>query len=445
LKKILIIDDEKRLCRVLQLILEAGDYKVATAYDGREGMAVWDTFRPDLVFTDLKMPKADGMEVLRFRNSRFPGTPIIILTAFGTIPAAVEAIKLGAFDYITKPVDNDIIIDKTRVALEKGAIETDRNSAGGPLLIGSSPAMEKVRQEMELVAKTGTSVLIVGESGTGKELAARTIHKLSLGGPTPFVRVNCAAIPRDLLESELFGHKKGAFTGATNDRPGAFVQANGGALFLDEIGDLPVELQPKLLHVVEDKTITPVGADIRTRVEVKIISATNRDLAQMVRTGRFRSDLLYRLNIYTLTMPPLRTRPGDIPELIEHFLGVFSRQFGWKKVVIASDAVALLAKYPWPGNVRELKNMLERLVLSCRERQITLQMVADLLVASDSDTDTDTGPAGPAENKSFFDQEKDIITKALEACGWNQSKAAKFLGISRNTLRYRQKKYNITQ
>jgi two-component system NtrC family response regulator len=440
-KKILIVEDEKRMCRVLQLILETGGYRVATACDGREAMSVWDSFHPDVVFTDLKMPRADGMEVLRFGNRKYSGTPVIILTAFGTIPTAVAAIKLGAFDYITKPVDNDIVLEKARAALDQTTSAPGRRSSAKPRLIGSSAAMEKVRRDLELVSRPHTAVLITGESGTGKELAARRVHELSSSDDAPFIRVNCAAIPRDLLESCLFGHKRGAFTGATHDRPGAFVQARGGILFLDEIGDLPIELQPKLLHAVEDKIITPVGADTRIAVAVKIVSATNQDLAQMVRSGLFRSDLLYRLNTHTIVMPPLRSRPEDILELTQHFVTALSLEFNLEKPCVTPEAMSLLAAYSWPGNVRELKNILERLVLGCKEREIGPRPVADLL---SEDPDGEGGVSGESRAKNLFEQEREIIVKALDACDWNQSKTARYLGITRNTLRYRQKKYNIT-
>lgn len=438
-EKILIIDDEARMRRVLQLVLETRGYLVETAADGEDGILKWKTFQPDLVFTDLKMPKADGMEVLKYRNLKHPQTPLIILTAFGTIPAAVDAMKLGAFDYITKPVDNNIIIEKAKTALYKKPLDTRTQRSSQPLLIGSSKVIVNLRKELELVASTNTSVLITGRSGTGKELAARTIQSLSSRWNRPFIRINCAAIPKELLESELFGHVKGAFTGAAQNRKGAFIQANSGTLFLDEIGDLPYELQAKLLHAVEDKIITPVGSTDRLKADVKIISATNQNIEKMVEQKKFRSDLYFRLNTYMILMPPLKERTEDIPELANHFLSLFSREFDQTRPLMQKPAMEALSRYPWPGNVRELKNVLERLVLVSKGSEITDKMVALLI---NKNQPFDSSPEKPL-SKDLFLREKEMIAEALIVCGWNISKASRRLGITRNTLRYRIKKHHL--
>jgi len=439
--KILIIEDEPRMRRILQLVLETDGYLVETATDGEDGILKWKTFQPDVVFTDLKMPKADGMEVLKHRNLMYPQIPVILLTAFGTISTAVEAMKQGAFDYITKPIDNDIILEKAKTALNKKVLDTCKPESNQPLLIGSSTAMRNLKKELELVATTNTSVLITGDSGTGKELAARTIQSLSPRRNNPFVRLNCAAIPRELMESELFGHKKGAFTGAVLNRKGAFIQANTGTLFLDEIGDLPYELQAKLLHAVEDKVITPVGSTEHLKADVKIISATNQNIDQMVEQKKFRSDLYFRLNTYTILMPPLKDRIEDIPELTDHFLTHFSKEFNQKLPLIETPAMESLSRHAWPGNVRELKNVLERLVLVSKGHKITKDMVAQLIGTS---TPLETQSGSPVK-KDLFSQEKEMIEEALTVSDWNISKAARRLGITRNTLRYRIKKHCLKQ
>ena len=312
-EKILIIEDEARMRRILQLVLETRGYLVETTTDGEDGIVKWKTFQPDVVFTDLKMPRADGMAVLKHRNLKYPETQLIILTAFGTVSTAVDAMKKGAFDYITKPVDNDIIIEKVKAALAGKSFAPKDSEPDRPLLIGSSSAMMNIRKELELVASATTSVFITGESGTGKELATRTIHALSPRRHRPFIRVNCAAIPRELMESELFGHIKGSFTGAVQDRKGSFIQADSGTLFLDEIGDMPQDLQAKVLHAVEDKLIMPVGSAELVKIDVKIISATNQNIEEMVEQKKFRPDLYFRLNAYTINMPSLKERSEDIP------------------------------------------------------------------------------------------------------------------------------------
>jgi len=439
-EKILIIEDESRMRRVLQLVLETQGYLVLTAADGEDGIIKWNEFQPDVVFTDLKMPKADGMAVLKHGNRKFSKTPVILLTAFGTIPTAVEAMRQGAFDYITKPVNNDIIIEKAKNALKKRALSMGQQKSGPVYLTGSSKIMESIRKELQLVAATNTSVFITGESGTGKELAAKTIYQQSPRKDKPFVRLNCAAIPGDLMESELFGHIKGAFTGAFQNRTGAFVKADCGTLFLDEVGDLPYGLQAKLLHAVEDKIITPVGAAKSIKVDVKIISATNQNIETMVQQKTFRSDLYFRLNTYTIHMPPLRDRTEDIPKLAYHFLSFFCKAFDRSALLLQKTALKKLSRHAWPGNVRELKNMVERLVLVAKSDIITEDMINQIFSKNES---SNIEPVQPL-TENLFVHEQNMIATALTACDWNISKAARHLGITRNTLRYRIKKFNIT-
>ncbi|NPA94979.1 MAG: sigma-54-dependent Fis family transcriptional regulator [Thermodesulfobacteria bacterium] len=435
-KKVLVIDDEAKMRRILQLMLEQAGYEVMTADSGEDGIEKWMKWQPDVVLTDLKMPKMGGMEILDFKNKSGLSAPLIILTAYGTIPSAVEAIKKGAFEYLTKPFDNNQVKAIVAKALEQNVIRHG-TTVTPKEIIGSSKPMRQVLEDMAAVANTDTSVLITGESGTGKELVARGIHAMGNRRNKPFVKVNCAAIPKDLLESELFGHKKGAFTGATQDRTGKFLQADKGVLFLDEVGDLPLSLQPKLLNAVEEKMITPVGSSKSFKCDVKIISATNQDLKAMVEQRRFRQDLHYRLNIFNIHIPPLRERKEDIPLLVDYFLKYFCNRFGRRPLTIDPGALQQMQCYPWPGNVRELRNVVERMILKCRKDQIGHDDLPEEIRTCGNE---------PPKADSCMDlhaHEKHLIIEALEKTGWNQVRAAKLLGITRNTLRYRMKKYAI--
>ena len=432
--KILILDDEPRMCRLLELVLKEQGYAVKTAADGREGIICWQQWLPDLVISDLKMPKMDGLEVLRYRNAHFPSTPFILLTAFGTVKTAVTAIKEGAFDYLTKPVDHEQLRDLVARALE------EHGPRPGQRMIGSSKAMRALHKEIALAAATDSSVLIIGESGTGKELAARAVHDGYGGKKSPFVRVNCPAIPTELLESELFGHTRGAFTGATKDRKGAFVTADGGTLFLDEIGDLPLSLQPKLLHAVEQKLITPVGTTTPKKIQVKIITATNRNLEAMIKDDLFREDLFYRLNALTLRLPPLREHKEDIEELALFFIKQFRRKNGGPAIRLTPEALARMHAYNWPGNIRELGNVIERGCLRADKGVFTEDLLPKKMILVNKDANN--GPASTAP-LDLIGRERELIVRALEQCYWNQTKAARRLGITRNTLRYRMKKFGI--
>ena len=436
-KKILIMDDETKMRRILQLLLEQTGYEVMTAKDGQEGIETWLKWQPDVVLTDLKMPEMDGVEVLRFRNNAGLTAPVIILTAYGTISSAVEAMKKGAFDYLTKPFDNE----KVREVVARALKETDNKEESSPpsfKIVGISAAIRQVLEDMNIVANTDTSVLITGESGTGKELVARGIHRVGNRQEKPFIKVNCAAIPKDLMESELFGHKKGAFTGAVDDRKGRFVEADGGVLFLDEIGDLSLSLQPKLLNAVEEKTVTPVGGTKPIECDVKIICATNQDLPKMIAEGRFRQDLHYRLNTFHIHIPPLRERKEDIPLLVEYFLEHFCQSFGRTPLAIEPEAIEVLVDYQWPGNVRELRNTIERLVLKCRGQRLRGQEVFKEISGKVGEE-----PKPRASDLDIVEHEKRLIVEALTKTGGNQVRAARLLGITRNTLRYRMRKYGI--
>jgi len=438
--KILLIEDEKKLVRILKLVLEDNGYQVKDAYDGQQGIDVWSQFNPDLVVTDLKMRPVDGMAVLKFGRLNFPDTPLILLTAFGTIETAVKAMKFGAFDFLSKPVDHKNFIEVIKHALISVKETLKDQSDLVENLIGSSNKMEQVKKNIFLFASTGSSVLITGESGTGKEIAARAIHKVSKMTKGPFIKVNCAAIPRELIESELFGHKKGAFTGALQDRQGAFVKADNGILFLDEIGDLPLELQPKLLHAVEAKTVTPVGSNSSIPVTVKILSATNLNLETMIDESKFRADLYYRLNTVCLEMPALRDKKEDIKELAVFFMEKYAEEFEKPTLKIDNTAMQALQNYQWRGNVRELKNVIERAVLMCDKDLISSDILPETIAEHKKYPGNDT-----IENEQLdmAAQEQSLLHKALEQCNWNQSKAAKILGITRSALRYRLQKYGI--
>lgn len=435
-KKILILEDEDRMRRLLELVLQGPGYQVRTAADGRQGIALWKQWQPDLVLSDLKMPGMDGLEVLRFRNAHFPATPFILLTAFGTVETAVAAMKEGAFDYLTKPVDNNQVLD-----LVGRALTAARSAAGdNERMIGSSAVMQKLRGDITMVAETDSTVLITGESGTGKELVARAIHDANKRRNSPFIRINCPAIPKDLLESELFGHRRGAFTGAVEDRKGAFISADNGTLFLDEIGDLPLDLQPKLLHAVEQKRVTPVGGSQALKVRVKILAATNRELEAMVAQGAFRRDLFYRLNTLQIHVPSLRERSGDIEELARHFLTRFCSQYRKKAMVLDETALNRMREFDWPGNIRELRNILERGCLQCRGKVFTADLLSQTM---ENGKTVAENRLSPENGFDLAGRERDLIARVLEQCQWNQSRAALELGITRNTLRYRIKKYGI--
>ncbi len=434
-EKILLIEDERKLRRILQLVLSDAGYDVQTAEDGGSGIECWKKWKPSLVLSDVKMAPLDGLHVLRYGHEHAPDVPCVMLTAFGTVETAVEAMKNGAFDFLTKPVDHEQLLEVVKQGLDVGRKIPKLTTT----LLGSSTVMKELRKEIRLLASTDSAVLILGESGTGKELVARGIHKESKRSQGPFVRLNCASIPAELLESELFGHKKGSFTGATENREGAFARADGGILFLDEIGDLPLSLQPKLLHAVEEKEILPIGAKQPRSVSVKILSATNLDLAGMVQEKKFRMDLYYRLNIMQVVLPPLRIRENDVEELATAFLQFFAREFGRSTLQISGEALQLIRAYRWPGNVRELRNVMERAALKCPGKELVPDCLTGL-------TDREMPSRDERERAQSLDlvaKEQELLLIALKKHNWNKTKAAKELNITRSALRYRLNKYGI--
>jgi two-component system NtrC family response regulator len=448
--KILVIDDDTSLRRVLEYNLQQEGYLVFAAASGEEGLRLFGETEPALVITDMKMSGMDGLQVLKAIKAKSPETLVIIITAFGTVDIAVEAMKAGAYDYITKPFNRDelkLIVAKalqfTGLASENRRLKSELSDrADFRTMVGSSPAMEKVFQVVAKVADSEASILITGESGTGKELVARSIHAQSGRRNAPFVAINCAAIPRDLLESELFGHVKGAFTGAIKDKTGKFQIADGGTIFLDEVGELPVELQPKLLRALQERVIAPVGGTKEHRLDVRVVAATNLDIEKAISDGTFREDLYYRLSVIPIHLPPLRERREDIPLLLRYFCA----KHGADKVTFDKPTLATLGSYAWPGNVRELENTVERLLIMRNSDTITLDDLPDKILGGRTSVPP-TGPTGvinlPDEGYPLEQLEREVVVQALERNHWNQTAAAKFLRIPRHTLIYRMEKYEI--
>jgi DNA-binding NtrC family response regulator len=444
--KILIIDDDTSLRRVLEYNLQEEGYEVQAASSGEEGLYLFRQSQPNLVITDMKMSGMDGLMVLKSIKERSPETLVIIITAFGTVDVAVEAMKAGAYDYITKPFNRDELKLTAKKALQFSGLTEENKRLKSALsdradfrtIVGSSKEMEKVFEVIRKVADTEAAVLITGESGTGKELVARSIHANSSRRDAPFVAINCAAIPRDLLESELFGHVKGAFTGAVRDKTGKFQLAEGGTLFLDEVGELPLELQPKLLRALQEKEVEPVGGTKIQKLDVRVVSATNLNVDKAIADGTFREDLYYRLSVIPLHLPPLRERRKDIPLLIKYFCG----KHGSDKISFDKDALHTLVMYSWPGNVRELENTVERLLIMRNSDVINIDELPEKLL--------ENGASGsailklPDEGYSLEQLEREVVVEALERNSWNQTAAARFLRIPRHTLIYRIEKYGIT-
>ena len=443
--RILVIDDEERMCWALDRALSNEGYQVVTATRGLQGIALAQKAEPSIVILDLKMPDIDGIEVLKELKKINPSIPVIMITAHGTIDTAIEAMKIGATDYITKPFKLEEIKVQVEQALHLSNLENQvhflRQELGKNYgkLVGQSDAIKEVALLIRQVAKTDTTVLITGESGTGKEVAAVEIHKASNRVDKPFVAVNCAALPEQLLESELFGHEKGAYTGATSKKKGRFEIADKGTIFLDEIGEMPISMQVKLLRVLQERCFERVGGTETIHVDVRVIATTNVDLSLAISNGTFREDLYYRLNVMRIIMPPLRSRKDDIPLLVNHFLEKFDPSHSKK---ISSVAIKILTRYSWPGNIRELQNSIERALIVCQGSEIQpIHLPKELLNCAE-----ETIPPAINLTESGFsleEMEKHLIIQALEKYNYNQTKVAKYLGISRPTLLYRLKKYGI--
>jgi two-component system response regulator PilR (NtrC family) len=444
--KILVVDDEKSMREILEIFLKSENYDVSTADNGEKAIEAIKNDIFDLVITDMKMPKVGGLEVLKHIKQISPDTVVVIITAFGTTESAVEAMKLGAYDYIQKPFQMDDIRLVVKNALEKQRLQKDVSILKEQLkppslenIIGKGPAMQELFSVVSKTAESNANVLIIGESGTGKELVAKAIHSLSPRKDNHFVTVNCAAIPEGLLESELFGYMKGAFTGATSNKQGLFELANEGTLFLDEIGEMPMSLQAKLLRVIEGESFRRVGGITDIKVDVRIISATNKNLEELIDKGLFREDLYFRLNVLSVKIPPLRDRRDDIPLLIDHFLRKFAR--GKKR--FSPEAITLLQNYKWKGNVRELENIIERVVLLCDEEVIDVEHLPEE-ISSASRVDKVVVPSGGIDIERLLEEtEKAYLLKALEKTNGVKTEAAKLLNLTFRSFRHKLKKYGI--
>ena len=454
MEKILVVDDEKSMRDVLGLMLKKEGYAVTLSPDGESAIRSIREKEFDLVLTDVKMPRVGGIEVLRAAKTASPDTIILLITAFASTETAIEAMKEGAYDYLTKPFQIDEVKMIIRNALEKRHLRIEnkllkrklKGLAGVEDMIGRSEAIKNVFEMVRKVADTQSNILVLGESGTGKELIAQAIHSNSKRKDKPFVTVNCSALPEPLLESELFGHMKGAFTGAYVNKAGLFEVANEGTIFLDEIGDTPPSIQAKLLRVLEDREFRRIGGTQNIRVDVRIVSATHKDLKKAVSDGTFREDLYYRLNVIPIKLPPLRERLGDIPLLVAHFLDMTNAAFGRKIQSIAPDAMAILRSHEWRGNVRELENLIERVVALATGETIEAGDVMACLQEPEAAREA-TPVSLPMEglnlDQLIGDLEKDYLLRALDRTNWVKKDAAKLLRMDMRSFRYRLEKHGI--
>src|SRR5262252_8716117 len=447
-KRVLAIDDEPAMTEWLKILLEHAGYEVRTALIGTRGEELFRTWRPDAVITDMMLPDVDGIELVRKFKQLDPEAEVIVITGQGNIPRSVEAVKAGAFDFLEKPVDAERLLDKLEKAIKQKALIDENEALKAKLqdrykfqnVIGKSKKMQELFELIESVAASEANILIQGENGTGKELIANAIHYNSKRSKGPFIKINCAAIPKDLIESELFGYKKGAFTGATMDKEGLFEMAEGGSLLLDEIGEMPPYLQTKLLRVLQEREYRPIGSDRVVRVDFRLICATNIDLDAALRDGKLREDLYFRINTITLRVPPLRERTEDIPLLCEHFLEKYKQRHGRAQIkAIAPAAYHVLIRHRWPGNVRELENVIERGVLVAKGSEIT---VNDLPESLRTESATATEFVIPP-HRTLAEIEKMAILQTLQRTNWNKQEAAQILGLYRPTLYSKMKKHEI--
>ena len=440
----LIIDDEPDIRELLEITLARMDVDSRTAASVQEAMAELAARRFDLCLVDMRLPDGSGIDIVRHVASDHADTPIAVITAHGNMQTAVESLKAGAFDFVSKPVELPVLrrLVQTALRLDKASGDGPERPADGELL-GKSPAMQEIRRLIEKLARNQAPVFVSGESGTGKELAARAIHARSPRAERPFVAVNCGAIPQELMESEFFGHVKGSFTGAVRDKPGLFQTADGGTLFLDEVADLPLSMQVKLLRAIQEKSVRPVGSATEEPVDVRIISATHKDLSAMVEGGNFRQDLFYRIHVIELPMSPLRTRRDDILVMIDHILTRLARRSGGVKPRLDRAALKALYEHDYPGNVRELENILERATALCEDDTIAVDDLG-LGERRNGEPRTDDAPLADEGLEDYLARiERQTIIRALEATRWNRTAAAKALGISFRALRYRLDKLGL--
>ncbi len=473
--RVLVVDDEQNLRKVLAATLVREGYEVQVASDGEEALLALERDGADVVVTDLVMPKLDGLSLLRRVVARHPDVPVIVITAHGRIDSAVTAMKAGAFDYVAKPFEHtelkaiiakaarqsDLNAKNVIAALEPWELKEGKHVRRYTEIIGRGQLMQELQIVIGKVADAPSTVLIQGESGTGKELVATALHEKSVRHERPFIKINCAAIPRELVEAELFGFEKGAFTGAVNSKPGRFELADGGTLFLDEIGEIPIDMQVKLLRAIQESEFERVGGVKTTKVEVRLIAATSRDLTKEIAAGRFREDLYYRLNVVPIQLPPLRERREDIPLLVEHFREKYNARLKKNVTRIEEDAIACLAAYSWPGNIRELENVLERTILFAEGSNIRAQDLPAALRVPSSPTLPAIDPAllspghvpgsslpGPLKEivKGQVQAiERDLIIRGLEVTGGNVTRTAKLLKISRKSLQMKMKEFGLRE
>jgi DNA-binding NtrC family response regulator len=449
--RVLIVDDDRAMCQFLSDLLSEEGHTTDVAYDGESALAKFRTARFDLTITDLMMPKMKGIELVQRLREVDNGALVLLITAFGTIESAVEAMRVGAFHYVTKPFHNDEILIQVRRAIEQKKLREELHRLRSEVqardrfqnIIGQSEVMQRIFQVVAQVSDLHANILIEGESGTGKELIARAIHSNSVRASGPFVPINCAAIPETLLESELFGYVRGAFTDAHKDRRGLFQEASGGVLFLDEIGEIPLSLQAKLLRVLEDKEIRPLGANQEEKVDTRVVSASNSSLDQLVRSGKFRQDLYYRLNVIRIDLPPLRQRIEDLPLLVNHFIGKFTETAKREVKGIDAAALAALQSHDWPGNIRELEHVLERAVLLGKNDTVGLDDLPPQLTAHGEEAFM-VGQA-VAKQLTLRDLEKEYIGKVLENTHGNKTEAARILGVDRTTLYRKLEEYKFKE
>lgn len=454
MEKILIVEDKESMAKMLKETLELEGYEIIIARDGADGIRTIRENKADIVLTDLKLPRKDGIEVLKASKDENPMVPVIVMTAFGSVETAVNAIKNGAYDFITKPLDTDYLLLLIKRALSNRRLVTENLLLKDALslhpgisdIVGKSPLMMKVAEDIRKVSQAKTTVLLLGESGTGKELFARAVHDLSPRKEYPFVPINCAAIPGELLESELFGYEKGAFTGAGEKKPGKFELANRGTLFLDEIGEMDMVLQTKVLRALQEGEIDRVGGTNPVRVDIRIIAASNRDLEAAVADNTFRQDLFYRLSVFPIIIPPLRDRKDDIPVLAEYFISRYAAEMNIPLKDITGDAIDMLKNYSWKGNVRELENVIERTMILCEGNTITQKDLRLTLPAASTETILDISMGGTLDEvakEALRIAESRRIKKALEDTHGNKTRAAEILKVSYKTLLTKIKEYGI--
>jgi two-component system response regulator AtoC len=451
MRRILVVDDEENLRLVLRTVLKRQGYEVETAASGDEALALVDTFGPDVILTDVRMPKMGGLDLLAMLQAKGNEATVIVMSAYGNVEMALEAIKAGAYDYVQKPFKHEEVVLAIRKAEEREALRRENRALREEIrkehqfeqILAKSPSMQDIFRTIAKIADYKTTVLISGESGTGKELVARALHRRSVRRAGAFVAVNCGAIPENLLESELFGHKRGAFTDASSDRRGLFEEADGGTLFLDEIGELPLALQVKLLRVLQDETIRRVGDSRDLKVDVRIVAATHRDLAAEVKAGRFREDLFYRLNVLAILVPALRTRKEDVPLLVDHFVARNNARLGTTIRGVDTQARRLLMEYAWPGNVRELENTIERAMVLAEGEVLMAADLPDRVRESRDPVQLQLASGELSIKKTARVVEETLIRRALQKTKGNRTRAAEVLELSHRALLYKIKEYNI--